>query len=1175
MPLPKLTVSSRRTVPALRAHSLLLGVVLLGLAASGCGGGAVNPEPAAFTWQALGIEQLDLPGTSNVFFDPQGNPVIARGGVRRWSRESGLWEARGTDLPFPVASVDTQGNTYMPGYVLAADQRLWQRLPNLPDGLAMTTAPVADAQGNLYAAAQGAAFRLKPGATTWERLELPTGASAQDPHATPSGDRVYFTSTSLEGTLELKAGATVATRYAGEGPPTAFDEDGNSYYLRQSMIFKVAPDGTRTQLVDALSAPEAAPRFESGLARDRRGAFYAHALDSTQTTPYVLKLEPGASQWKILAPMLQFFDQFVVRDDGLVVEFSPTEPRVYELYGTGSDPLNADATEDGVHFSTPSVTLLAGDTVTVGLTMRGATTTAGLSITAPPDFTATPSVALVRHGLAGTLTVSVRVDAAPGTQHVTVKSPKGDKADLEVVVIRPALDRNTQRQHTLAAGATMLGVKEDGTVWSWPSTPESANPTQRATRVQGMQGVRSVAQDLKGYGGAYAVRVDGRVMAWNTFRPELAPVLVPGLSNIIQVAAGQGYAAALDASGQVWAWEAGDETHFNVGQPGWVPAVKVEGLTDVVALAQLTALKADGTVWTWLNYVFPPKPERVEGVGGAALVGYRWALRGDGSVQRLPSGSPAFQRNDIIDLDASLTSRPTAGGHLLTTDSLLMLRSDGTVWDGSVFTDSDSNDTTHTSSTSAGNVQLDAPPDVRAVATIVSQRAVLTGDGSVWMQHIVDGRTAFDKVPDLDSVRDPANTQDLALLASPDATVISPGTTVSIPVTVARTGGFSGPITVSASSLPAGLSFTGFTVPAAATSATLTFTATAALGHLGPTDVALQLTGGTLHRTALVTLRTPFTPGFSHPTLAAGASFGLAIKADGTVWAWGSNSFGQLGQGAVDTTRHGTAVQVPGLSNIVQVAAGDGHALALDASGAVWGWGDNQRGQAGAATTPVTSPSRVMGLPQIQGIAAAGQVSFALAVDGSVWGVGATSTRLVDPSALAAISTSAYLDLNVLLVYANGNVQGISSGNTCSLSGQHVVRAAGPAGNYLVLRDNLTVANLISSFGCSPKELPELTGTVAMTQQLMAKGDGTVWTLDRANPGLPTGTTPPATGGFQVPGIAGAVDVAGYAGALALVLKSDGTVWAWGSNGSGQAGGTSSTATTPQQVPGLSGVRQP
>lgn len=86
----------------------------------------------------------------------------------------------------------------------------------------------------------------------------------------------------------------------------------------------------------------------------------------------------------------------------------------------------------------------------------------------------------------------------------------------------------------------------------------------------------------------------------------------------------------------------------------------------------------------------------------------------------------------------------------------------------------------------------------------------------------------------------------------------------------------------------------------------------------------------------------------------AGISHTVALKADGSVWAWGFNSSGQLGNGA--TTNSFTPVQVSGLSGVTAVAAGGDHAFALKA-GTVWAWGDNYYGQLGdGSTTNRTTP---------------------------------------------------------------------------------------------------------------------------------------------------------------------------------------------------------------------------
>ncbi|KFA91072.1 RCC1 repeat- and reductase domain-containing protein, partial [Archangium violaceum Cb vi76] len=71
--------------------------------------------------------------------------------------------------------------------------------------------------------------------------------------------------------------------------------------------------------------------------------------------------------------------------------------------------------------------------------------------------------------------------------------------------------------------------------------------------------------------------------------------------------------------------------------------------------------------------------------------------------------------------------------------------------------------------------------------------------------------------------------------------------------------------------------------------------------------------------------------------VAAGYGHSLAVRSDGTVWSWGYNSEGQLGDGT--TNNRTTPVQVSGLSGVVSVAAGRFHALAVRSDGSVWAWG--------------------------------------------------------------------------------------------------------------------------------------------------------------------------------------------------------------------------------------------
>lgn len=73
--------------------------------------------------------------------------------------------------------------------------------------------------------------------------------------------------------------------------------------------------------------------------------------------------------------------------------------------------------------------------------------------------------------------------------------------------------------------------------------------------------------------------------------------------------------------------------------------------------------------------------------------------------------------------------------------------------------------------------------------------------------------------------------------------------------------------------------------------------------------------------------------------LAGGYGHSVVLKDDGTVWAWGRNSAGQLGDGT--TVQRATPVRVNDLSDITKIATGIYHTLALKADGSVWVWGYN------------------------------------------------------------------------------------------------------------------------------------------------------------------------------------------------------------------------------------------
>lgn len=134
--------------------------------------------------------------------------------------------------------------------------------------------------------------------------------------------------------------------------------------------------------------------------------------------------------------------------------------------------------------------------------------------------------------------------------------------------------------------------------------------------------------------------------------------------------------------------------------------------------------------------------------------------------------------------------------------------------------------------------------------------------------------------------------------------------------------------------------------------------------------------------------------------VAAGGGHSLALLADGSVWSWGRDDYGQLGDGADAQSRPGRVIQqhagkdypcrftparVEGLPAVAAIAAGGGQSLALLADGTVLAWGFNDCGQLGDGTREHRpAPAKVDGLSGVVALAGAYHHTLALLGDGTV-----------------------------------------------------------------------------------------------------------------------------------------------------------------------------------------------
>jgi alpha-tubulin suppressor-like RCC1 family protein len=128
----------------------------------------------------------------------------------------------------------------------------------------------------------------------------------------------------------------------------------------------------------------------------------------------------------------------------------------------------------------------------------------------------------------------------------------------------------------------------------------------------------------------------------------------------------------------------------------------------------------------------------------------------------------------------------------------------------------------------------------------------------------------------------------------------------------------------------------------------------------------------------------------SAQTAAGGVYHSLVLKSDGTLWAFGYNGEGELGDGT--WTSRSTPVQVSGLTDIVAVAAGEYHSMAITSTGALYVWGYNGNGQVGDASTTNRNTPTESALTNVVAIAAGKRHSLALRSNGDIYAWGLNSS---------------------------------------------------------------------------------------------------------------------------------------------------------------------------------------
>ncbi len=300
--------------------------------------------------------------------------------------------------------------------------------------------------------------------------------------------------------------------------------------------------------------------------------------------------------------------------------------------------------------------------------------------------------------------------------------------------------------------------------------------------------------------------------------------------------------------------------------------------------------------------------------------------------------------------------------------------------------------------------------------------------------------------------------------------------------------------------------------------------------------------------------------------VAAGVFHTLALRDNGTVRAWGYNGKGQLGNGGTADT--GKPAQVSGLTDVVAVAAGASHSVALKSDGTVWTWGYNGSGQLGTGLATgldnyTTVPAQVPGLTNVTTIAAGEYHTAAIESDGTLWTWGRNSNGELGDGTRTDRTTP---------VKVGSDFTDVAAGiyHTLAIDTDGAVLEWGDS-RYGTPGDETTTIHT------TPQKLVGLNNIASVAagglHSVAMHTSGIIWGWGQNDDGeVGDGTTITRYVPTQIAGIDGiAAIAAGWT--HTVVIKSDGTLWAWGSNIGGILGdGTTTARYTPVRVLGESGV---
>ncbi len=632
----------------------------------------------------------------------------------------------------------------------------------------------------------------------------------------------------------------------------------------------------------------------------------------------------------------------------------------------------------------------------------------------------------------------------------------------------------------VAAGGThSLALDSDGTVWSWGgnSYGQLGDGTTTNTNVPNtVSGVTNIIAIAAGANHTLALDGSGTLYAWGdnyygqlgdgTTTSSSIPVTVSGLSGVVQIAAGGNYSLAMLSDGTVWAW--GDNTYGQLGDGTTVnqlTPVTIPGLDNVYWLAAglthslILSILPEVSVYATDDY------SAEDAFGAQIPVAAKRRISSSG-----PSNTGEFTISRTGQTNWPLTVSFSFSGTATDTDYTASEYSLVTIPAGLSDVTITISPTTDYYVEGEELVALSLDPSSEYSFSTDSYALVTIGDGTTSADLLACGDNTTGQLGD-------------STVTSHNAPILVPG--VGGLSGIACGQAFSLGLLANGTVLAWGMNSSGqlgdggvvdmhspTLIGSLAQVKAIAAGSTHALALLDDGTLISwgegssgQLGNGSLANASPGTL--PNQPETMPISIAAGGIHSLLACNDGSVWSWGDNTYGQLGDGG--TSNQVEPVQVMNINTAIAVAAGSDHSLALLADGKVMAWGRNAQGQLGEGTLFDRSvPVLVLGLANAKAIAAGDGFSMALLTDGTVkaWGAN-TFGQLGDGT-----TTERHLPVSVSGL---SNVTSIAAGqrHALALLTDNTVKAWGD-NTYGALGDGTNVSH------SSPVTIPAYTGAQAL-----------------------------------------------------------------------------------------------